>query len=49
MIGGEIGVRNAVQALYSSGLMIVGALITAVLFGEMAVLMSNLNRKSSRF
>ena len=49
MIGGEIGVRNAVQALYSSGLMIVGVLITAVLFGEMAVLMSNLNRKSSRF
>ena len=29
--------------------MIFGALTTAVMFGEMAVLMSNLNRKATRF
>ena len=39
LIGGEIGPRNAVQAAYAGSLMIVGALITATLFGEMAVLM----------
>ena len=49
LIGGEIGPRNAFQALYAGSLMIIGALITATLFGEMAVLMSNLNRKSTRF
>jgi hypothetical protein len=30
-------------------MIIIGAMITAVLFGEMTVLMSNINRKSTEF
>lgn len=41
--------RNTFQAFLASFLIIVGALITAVLFGEMAVLMANLNKKQTIF
>jgi len=33
----------------ASILIIIGALITAVMFGEMAVLMSNLSQRSTKF
>ena len=49
LIGNEIGPRNAVQSAIASMLIIVGALLTGVLFGEMAVLSGNINRKSSKF
>ena len=49
LIGGEIGPRNTIQSIVISSLLVIGALITAVLFGEMAVLMTSLNRKSSEF
>ena len=44
-----MGPRVTIQAMMGGITMIFGALITAVLFGEMAVLMSNLNRKSTKF
>ena len=49
LTGGEVGPRNSLQAIYACIMFIVGALITAVLFGEMAVLMSNLNRRQTQF
>ena len=49
LVGGEVGPRNAFQAFFASIMFIAGALITAVLFGEMAVLMSNLNRRQTQF
>lgn len=49
LIGGEVGPVKTVHAMMAGIAMIFGALITAVLFGEMAVLMSSLNRKSTRF
>ena len=48
-MGGEIGPRNSIDASIASILIIVGAVITAVMFGEMAVLMTSMNRKSSKF
>ena len=49
LIGGEIGPTKTTHAFVAGITMIFGALITAVMFGEMAVLMSNLNRKATRF
>ena len=49
LVGGEIGPRNSIDASIASILIIVGAVITAVMFGEMAVLMTSMNRKSSKF
>ena len=37
------------QAFVASFLIIIGALLTGILFGEMAVLSSNLNMKSTKF
>lgn len=44
LVGGEVAPRDEVQALTASIFIIIGALITAILFGEMAVLMGNLSR-----
>jgi hypothetical protein len=49
LVGGEIGPRSPIDASFSSILIIVGAVITAVMFGEMAVLMTSINRRSSKF
>ena len=49
LVGGEVGPRNSIDASIASILIIVGAVITAVMFGEMAVLMTSMNRKSSKF
>ena len=49
LIPNEIAPRNPGQAVFASMLMIIGQLITAVLFGEMAVIMANLSRKSMKF
>jgi len=49
LTGGEVGPRDNMQTSMASVLIIVGALITAVMFGEMAVLMSNLSQRSTKF
>ena len=49
LIGGEIGPRILIDYIFNSLTLLIGALITAVLFGNMAVLMAQLNRKSTQF
>jgi len=49
LVGGEVGPRDTFSASLSSTLIIIGAVITAVMFGEMAVLMTSMNRRSSKF
>ena len=40
LTGGEVGPRDSYTASLSSTLIIIGAVITAIMFGEMAVLMT---------
>jgi CRP-like cAMP-binding protein len=47
--GNEVGPKDTTMAFFASVLIIAGSLITAILFGEMAVLMSNLNRRQTQF
>jgi CRP-like cAMP-binding protein len=47
--GKEVGPKDTLMAFFASVLIIAGSLITAILFGEMAVLMSNLNRRQTQF
>jgi hypothetical protein len=47
--GNEVGPRDTESAMLGAICIILGSLITAILFGEMAVLMSNLNRRSTQF
>lgn len=44
-----MGPVTNLQRFFSSIMILSGAMFQAVLFGEMAVLMADLNRKSSRF
>jgi hypothetical protein len=45
LVGGEIGARNTTEAAVGSIIIITGALLNAIMFGEISVLMSSLNRK----
>lgn len=47
--GGETGPRNLTQLQSLSVILLVGALINATIFGNMAVVVQNLNKKSSEF
>ena len=49
MLGGEVGPRGANEAMMSGILILIGALFVSVMFGQMAVIMSNLNVKSAKF
>ena len=49
ILGNEIGPRDTFQALIASATIIVGALIIAVLFGEMVVLSNLMNKKFHKF
>jgi len=49
LVGADVGPRNRTQTCFASFLIIFGALITAVMFGNMAVLMSNLNLRQTKF
>jgi hypothetical protein len=49
LIGAEMGPVTNIQRIYTSVMILSGAIFQAVLFGEMAVLMGNLNAKASRF
>jgi hypothetical protein len=42
LIGGEVAPRNVSGGAFSSAFILVGNVITAIMFGEMAVLMSNM-------
>eukprot|EP00359_Climacostomum_virens_P009226 CAMPEP_0204918572 /NCGR_PEP_ID=MMETSP1397-20131031/16238_1 /ASSEMBLY_ACC=CAM_ASM_000891 /TAXON_ID=49980 /ORGANISM="Climacostomum Climacostomum virens, Strain Stock W-24" /LENGTH=950 /DNA_ID=CAMNT_0052091901 /DNA_START=48 /DNA_END=2900 /DNA_ORIENTATION=- len=47
--GNEVGPIDTESAMLGAICTILGSLITAILFGEMAVLMSNLNRRETHF
>ena len=41
--------RRPAEAGFASVVILIGAVITALLFGQMTVLMSNINRKMTKF
>lgn len=45
LTGGEVAPRSTLACCVAALLFLIGAMITAVLFGEMAVLMGNLGRR----
>lgn len=47
--GNEVGPRDFIQYVYVSSLLIIGAMLNANIFGNMAVLLQELNKKASRF
>lgn len=47
--GGDMGPRNLVEYIYVSFFMIVGAIVNAVIFGNMAVLLGEINKKAAQF
>ena len=47
--GGDVGPLNELQLLYWSFFIMIGAIINANLFGQLAVIFSSLNRKASSF
>ena len=49
LLGEEISPRNTLEAATSGFLLLIGAVLTAVMFGTMTVLMSSLNRKRTTF
>jgi hypothetical protein len=49
LTGGDIGPRHSLHASFGSFMIIFGAIITAVMFGDMAVLMSNMNIRGTKF
>lgn len=49
LVGGEVGPRNYKLAAFASVMIILGSIFTAILFGEMAVLMSNISARWTKF
>jgi CRP-like cAMP-binding protein len=47
--GNELGPTDAELAAYGGFVMIIGALVTAILFGELAVIVSSFSRKTTYF
>lgn len=49
LVGNDIGPRDVFQNVFLATMITCGAIINANIFGELAVILSNLNRKSSLF
>lgn len=47
--GGEVGPRTVLELIFVSVIMLAGAIINANIFGNMAVLIQNMNRKDTKF
>lgn len=47
--GNDIGPRGTFQTMFVAFFIMLGAIITANIFGQLAVIMSNMNRKATRF
>lgn len=47
--GGEVGPRTVIELIFVSVIMLAGAIINANIFGNMAVLIQNMNRKDTKF
>ena len=49
LVGIEMGVSNKTQYIVSAVAYLVGAMVTAVIFGDLAVIVDSMNRKSTKF
>jgi len=49
LVGGEVGARNGMTGLCAAAMITIGTVITAMLFGEMEVIASSLNRRQTQF
>ena len=49
MVGNEIAPRTETQVLVSSVIIMIGAIVSAFIFGNMAALMATMNKKSTHF
>jgi ABC-type microcin C transport system permease subunit YejB len=49
VVGNEAAPTNNNQMIYASMIILIGYIVTAFIFGNMAALMANLNRKDSQF
>jgi hypothetical protein len=49
IVGAEIGPRDSVQIIFACAGLFIGVVISANVFGELAVLISSLNQRSADF
>jgi len=49
MVGNELAPQNNLQTVMSSIIIIIGAVVSAFIFGNMAALMATMNKKSTHF
>jgi len=49
IVGNESAPRTTAQTVYSSLVVMLGAIVTAFIFGNMAALMATINKKDSHF
>ena len=49
LAGNEVGPRNTESVVFVAIVLIIGAIINANIFGNMAVIIQELNKKASRF
>lgn len=49
LTGNDLGARNTVQLFFIAGAVTAGAIVNANIFGELAVILSSLNRKATLF
>lgn len=49
LVGGEIAPISIGQTIYAALVIILGSIVTAFIFGNMAALMANINKKDSHF
>ena len=49
ILGSESAPMGDIQTLYSSIIVIMGSIVTAFIFGNMAALMATMNKKDSHF
>jgi len=49
VVGNEAAPINNNQMIYASMIILIGYIVTAFIFGNMAALMANLNKKDSQF
>lgn len=49
IVGNESAPRTTEQTIFSSLVVIMGAIVTAFIFGNMAALMATINKKDSHF
>ena len=49
MTGNELSPQTTLQTIVAALIVIIGSLVSAFIFGNMAAIMANINKKSSHF